>query len=68
MLVSDTEATMIREAFDRNGEAGAVAEVQRIFRGLESAAEARKVARMIAAWRPLAGIVEQRKSRSRRGA
>lgn len=49
-LVSDADAAAIRAALQEGGELSAVVELRRRFRGIDSTAEARRCARIIAGW------------------
>jgi hypothetical protein len=50
--VSEAEATMIREAFEREGELSAGIELRKLFPGITEGAKAREMARVIAGWPP----------------
>ncbi|MBI0436173.1 hypothetical protein [Roseomonas sp. KE0001] len=49
-LVSDTDAAAIRAALQEGGELSAAVELRRRFRGIDSNAQARRLARIIAGW------------------
>jgi hypothetical protein len=51
-VVSESEATAIREAFDRGGEFAAAIELRRHFPGLVGSDDAQRCARAIAGWQP----------------
>jgi hypothetical protein len=51
--VTETEAALIRTAFDEGGEFSAAVELRRIFPGILDNAKARYWARVIAGWKPL---------------
>jgi len=51
--VSETEAAAIRAAYLQGGELAAAVELRRRFPGIADNAQARKFARIIAAWQPL---------------
>jgi hypothetical protein len=51
--VTEAEAAAIHAAFERGGEFVAAVELRRLFRGIDSNAQARECARTIAAWKPL---------------
>lgn len=51
--VSETEATAIRDTFERDGEFSAVIEFRRLSPGISDTAKARYWARVIAGWKPL---------------
>ena len=55
-VVSETQATAIRAAFDQAGEFAAALELRRLFPGITDNAEARDCARTIAGWRPLQAL------------
>ena len=50
--VSEAEAAAIRAAYERGGELAAAVELRRYFAGIDSTAQARKYARIIARWEP----------------
>jgi hypothetical protein len=52
-VVTEAEATAIREAFDQSGELAAVIELRRLFPGVDDMAKALACARTIAVWKPL---------------
>jgi hypothetical protein len=52
-VVSEEEATAIRDAFDRGGELAAGVEVRRRFPGISDNEQARRCARIIVGWRPV---------------
>jgi len=57
-LVSESDATAIRDAFDQGGELSAAVELRRRFPGIADNEAARACARTIAGWQPIAlGIV-----------
>jgi hypothetical protein len=51
--VSETEAAAIRAAYEQRGELAAAVERRRRFPGIDSTAQARECARVIAGWKPL---------------
>jgi hypothetical protein len=51
-VVSETEATAIRAAFEQGGEVSAALEVRRLFPGITDDTKARECARIIASWSP----------------
>jgi hypothetical protein len=53
-VVTETDAAAIRAAFERGGEFSAAVELRRLFPGIADNAEARRCARTIAGWKPLA--------------
>jgi hypothetical protein len=61
-VVSETEATAIRCAFDRGGEILAVLELRRLFPGIRDNDQARDCARTIVSWNPpvrgAAGVID----------
>jgi hypothetical protein len=63
-VVTEADAARIRAAFERGGEFTAAIELRRLFPGIEDNAEARRCARTIAGWKPLA--VPLRRVRLRR--
>ena len=66
--VSEAQAVVIRTAFEQRGELSAVAELRRLFPGVDNVAQARECVRAIAGWEPLpvrqprAGLLRQRTS------
>ena len=52
-VVSEAEAAAIRTAFEQHGELLAAIELRRLFPGITDNLQARDVARVIAAWKPL---------------
>ena len=52
--VTEADAAAIRAAFERGGEFSAAVELRRLFPGIADNAEARRCARTIAGWKPLA--------------
>jgi hypothetical protein len=52
--VTEADAARIRAAFERGGEFSAAIELRRLFPGIGDNAEARRCARTIAGWKPLA--------------
>ena len=60
--VSEDEATMIRAAFEQEGEMSAGIELRRLFPGIANGAKARELARVIAGWKP---VLETRPLRGR---
>ncbi len=52
-LVTDSDATAIREVFERDGELSAAIELRRRFPGITDNVRARECARTIAGWKPL---------------
>jgi hypothetical protein len=52
-VVSETDAAVIRTAFEQGGELSAAVEVRRLFPGIRDNEQARACARQIAGWRPL---------------
>ena len=52
-VVSEAEAAAIRTAFEQQGELSAAIELRRLFPGITDNLQARDVARVIAAWKPL---------------
>lgn len=50
--VTETEATLIREAWHRGGELCAAVELKRLFPGITDNENARRCARAIASWGP----------------
>jgi hypothetical protein len=52
--LSSLDADLIRAAFERGGEFSAAVELGRLFPGIADNAEARRCARTIAGWKPLA--------------
>jgi len=52
-VVSEAEAAAIRTAFEQHGELSAAIELRRLFPGITDNLQARDVARVIAAWKPL---------------
>jgi len=63
-VVTEADAARIRAAFERGGEFSAAVELRRLFPGIGDNAEARRCARTIAGWKPLA--VPLRPTRLRR--
>jgi hypothetical protein len=53
-VVTEADAAAIRAAFERGGELLAAVELRRLFPGIGDNAEARRCARTIAGWKPLA--------------
>jgi hypothetical protein len=53
-VVTEANAARIRAAFDRGGEFSAAVELRRLFPAIADNAEARRCARTIAGWKPLA--------------
>ena len=51
--ITEAQAAAIRAAFKERGELAAAVELRRHFRGIDSNAQARECARMIAVWKPL---------------
>ena len=51
--ISEAEAAAIRRAYEQDGELSAAVELRRLFPGVGTEA-ARRCARMIAGWKPLA--------------
>ena len=51
--VSETQAAVIRTAFEQRGELSAVVELRRLFPGVDNIALARECVRTIAEWQPL---------------
>ena len=56
--VSEAEAAAIRSAYERGGELAAAVELRRYF-GIDSIAQAKECARIIAGWEPLPPQVAQ---------
>jgi hypothetical protein len=52
-IVTEEDATAIRETFEREGELSAAIELRRRFPGIADNARARECARSIAGWAPL---------------
>ena len=52
-VVTEADATAIREAYERDGELSAAMELRRRFPGIQDNAKAREQARAIAGWQPL---------------
>jgi hypothetical protein len=50
-IVTDADATAIREAYDRAGELAAVVELKQRFRGITDNEQARRCVRSIVGWR-----------------
>ena len=50
--VSETEAALIRSAFDSGGELAAAVELRRLFPGIGDMVQARRCVRIIATWKP----------------
>jgi len=50
--VSEAQAAAIRDAYEQGGELAAAVELRRHFRGIDSTAQARQLARIIAGWKP----------------
>ena len=50
-MVTEADATAIREAFDRAGELAAVVELRQRFRGITDNEQARRCVRSIVGWR-----------------
>ena len=48
--VTEAEAAAIRAAYEQGGELAAAVELRRHFRGIDSTAQARQLARTIASW------------------
>jgi len=65
-LVSETEASAIRAAFDKGGELSAVVELRRLFPGLADNENTRACARTIAGWQPVGAIPTKRGRRKPR--
>ena len=59
--VSEAQAAIIRTAFEQRGELSAVAELRRLFPGVDNIALARECVRTIPSWKPLlvGGIGQQ---------
>jgi hypothetical protein len=53
LVVSETDADMIRSAFRQGGELSAAIELRRLFPGIQDNQQARDCARAIAGWKPL---------------
>jgi hypothetical protein len=53
-VVTEADAAAIRAAFESGGEFSAAVELRRLFPGIMDNAEARRYARAIAGWKPLA--------------
>jgi hypothetical protein len=53
-VVTEENAAAIRAAFERGGEFSAAVELRRLFPAIGDNAEARRCARTIAGWKPLA--------------
>jgi hypothetical protein len=51
--VTESDAVVIRAAFDQGGELSAAVELRRLFPGVTDTAQARACARTIAGWKPL---------------
>ena len=51
-MVSESEATAIREAYQSSGELGAAVELRRLFPGVDDMENARRCARAVASWSP----------------
>ncbi len=51
-IVSQSEATAIRTAYDQGGELSAAIELRRLFPGIADHEQARACARTIAGWQP----------------
>ncbi len=51
-IVSESEATAIRTAYDQGGELSAAIELRRLFPGITDNEQARACARTIAGWKP----------------
>jgi hypothetical protein len=52
-VVTETEATAIRAAYEQGGELSAAIELRRLFPGITDNENARRCARTIAGWTPL---------------
>jgi hypothetical protein len=52
-VVSEAEAAAIRTAYEQQGELSAAIELRRLFPGITDNLQARDIARVIAAWKPL---------------
>ena len=52
-VVTEADATAIREVYEREGELSAAIELRRRFPGIQDNAKAREQARAIAGWKPL---------------
>jgi hypothetical protein len=65
--VSEAEAAAIRAAYEQRGELAAAVELRRHFRGIDSNAQARECARIIAGWKPLPKNLLQQQLRKPRG-
>ena len=52
--VTEEEAAAIRAVYEQGGELSAAVELRRRFPAIESTAQARECARIIAGWKPLA--------------
>jgi hypothetical protein len=64
--VSESQAAMIRTAFEQHGELSAVVELRRLFPGVGNVAWARECVRTIAGWQPLRGRTNDVKNRMAR--
>jgi hypothetical protein len=58
--VTEAEAAAIRAAYEQRGELSAAVELRRRFPGIESNAQARECARIIAGWKPLPPLTVKR--------
>ncbi len=52
-VVTEADATAIREVYERDGELSAAIELRRRFPGIQDNVKAREQARAIAGWKPL---------------
>ena len=61
-VVTEADAALIRDAFERSGELGAVAELRRLFPALQNDENARACARSIAGWKPMPAPPQRKRS------
>ena len=61
--VSETEAALIRTAFDEGGELSAAVELRRLFPGIKDTPKARELAAVIAGWKPLPSLPPMKSQR-----
>ena len=65
-VVTEADATAIREAYERDGELSAAIELRRRVPGVTDNARAREQARAIAGWQPLPSRPQRPPKRSRK--